>query len=80
MFVLFITVIASSDQKNVDCYQWICFYLQIYIFGYDFQFSLLVVLFFSFFFFFMRMGESMFCAAVLIRKTNFLDFNMNIGS
>ena len=54
LFGLFITetvfVLCVIGQNNVNCYQWICVYLCIYIFRFYFQFSLLVVLFLFFFF------------------------------
>ena len=58
LFGLFITetvfVLCVIGQNNVNCYQWICVYLCIYIFRFYFQFSLLVVLFLFFFFFLVR--------------------------
>ena len=86
LFVLFITetvfVLCVMGQKNVSCYQWICFYLWIYVFRFCSQFSLLVVLFLSFFFSW-EMRESMFCAPFLSRisrKTNLLDSSDKIGT
>ena len=70
---------VSLDKKNVDCYQWICFYLQIYIFSYDFQFSSLAVLLF-FLCLPWETRKSAVCTAFFIRKTNLLDFNIKIGT